>query len=65
MLLYAIKLDRVVYYARFISLAVAHGVSDSTIHILPMSSLYGRRILILIVKLILLVIIKYELICFM
>ena len=31
----------VVYCVGFISLAVAHGVSDLAIHILPMSSLYG------------------------
>ena len=32
-LLYVIPLDHVFYYIGFISLAMAHGVSDSTIHI--------------------------------
>ena len=40
-LLYAIATDHVVLCAGFISLIVAHGVSDSALHILPMMSLYG------------------------
>ena len=41
MKLYAIALDHVLECARIISLVVAHGVSDSAVHILPMSPLYG------------------------
>ena len=46
-LCYYMQLHLIVLFSvqDFISLVVAHGVSDSAVHILPMSSLCGRRIL--------------------
>ena len=49
-LCYYMQLHLIMYFSvqEIISLAVAYGVSDLAIHILPMLSMYGQRILILI-----------------